>query len=256
MPATQEPDLQPNLRPAFRRDGFAICEDIFSDGEITELATLLSRETPGEDGEGGPSPGSAGDRNLLQRYEAVRRLVQHHRLRTLVTRATGEELFAVRAIYFDKSPDSNWFVPWHQDLSIAVDQGEDDAPPEADAAGFRNWSVKDGVVHVQPPREILESMLAIRIHLDTNDTDNGCLEVVPGSHLYGVLDSQSRTRLISDTPEVACPVGSGGVLLMRPLLLHRSAKSRSNRRRRVIHIECARRSLPEGLQWFHQFALA
>ncbi|MEZ5299860.1 MAG: hypothetical protein R3F11_04210 [Verrucomicrobiales bacterium] len=35
-------------------------------------------------------------------------------------RLLGGDALPVRAIYFDKSPESNWGVAWHQDLTIAV----------------------------------------------------------------------------------------------------------------------------------------
>jgi hypothetical protein len=38
---------------------------------------------------------------------------------------------------------------------------------------------------------------------------------------------------------VDCLVGAGGVVAMRPLLLHASSKAESDRPRRVIHIEYA-----------------
>jgi hypothetical protein len=71
----------------------------------------------------------------------------------------ADRCFPVRAIYFDKTPDSNWNVAWHQNLTIAVRE-------RRDAAGFGPWSVKAGVPHVQPPVELLEHLVAVRLHLD------------------------------------------------------------------------------------------
>lgn len=65
----------------------------------------------------------------------------------------------VRAILFDKTADNNWAVPWHQDRTIAV-RARHDVP------GFGPWSLKAGVVHVEPPFEIIEGMITIRAHLD------------------------------------------------------------------------------------------
>jgi ectoine hydroxylase-related dioxygenase (phytanoyl-CoA dioxygenase family) len=81
----------------------------------------------------------------------------------------------VRAIFFDKSSGSNWLVPWHQDLTIAV-------ASKCEAPGFGPWSVKDGIPHVQPPDELLKQMIALRLHLDDCDASNGALRVIPGSH--------------------------------------------------------------------------
>ncbi|MHA4847401.1 phytanoyl-CoA dioxygenase family protein [Flavitalea antarctica] len=69
---------------------------------------------------------------------------------------------------------------------------------------------------------------------------------VPGSHLKGVY----RPETINwDTEVVDCGVPRGGAMIMKPLLLHSSAKTTNNQRRRVIHIEFSRRQLPGGLQW-------
>jgi hypothetical protein len=50
-------------------------------------------------------------------------------------------------------------------------------------------------------------------------------------------------------------VGAGGIILMRPLILHRSLsadrETSSAAHRRVVHIEYAAAELPGGLRW-HQ----
>jgi hypothetical protein len=42
-------------------------------------------------------------------------------------------------------------------------------------------------------------------------------------------------------------VGSGGVQLLKPLLLHASSESKIQRRRRVLHLEFSSKELPNGL---------
>jgi hypothetical protein len=49
-------------------------------------------------------------------------------------------------------------------------------------------------------------------------------------------------------------VAEGGVMLMRPLLLHASSKCRTGAHRRVLHIEYAGCDLPSGLQWATVFS--
>lgn len=56
----------------------------------------------------------------------------------------GRECFPVRAILFDKSAEQNWSLGWHQDRTIAVKQ-------RIDVDGFGPWSVKSGMIHVEPP---------------------------------------------------------------------------------------------------------
>jgi hypothetical protein len=143
----------------------------------------------------------------------------------------------VQAIYFDKTPAANWLVAWHQDLTIAV-------RARIDVPGFGPWSVKDGVHHVQAPVEILENMLTVRLHLDNCDERNGALWVLPGTHLFGRLSTERVTELTNGQDGYLCRACAGDALLMRPLLLHRSRRSYSQRHRRVLHIEYASAELP------------
>lgn len=148
----------------------------------------------------------------------------------------------MRAIYFDKSPDANWLVAWHQDLTIAVRE-------RVEAAGFGPWSMKGGVPHVQPPMEMLERMITVRLHLDDADAGNGALRVLPGSHRFGRLSTEKIQELRATEPEALCVANAGDVLLMRPLILHASGRSNSPKHRRILHIEYAGFDLPPGLQW-------
>ena len=182
-------------------------------------------------------------RNLLDHSE-IQNLARQSEIRALVEPILGANCFAARGIFFDKTPDANWKVPWHQDLSIAVQN-------KIESEGFGPWSEKAGAIHVQPPREILEQMLTIRLHLDPCDADNGALRVIPNSHVLGKLDSAQIALNSTTVEEVVVPVPAGGAMLMRPLLLHASSPSKSPAHRRVIHLEFAGVELPAGLSWLH-----
>lgn len=156
----------------------------------------------------------------------------------------GTGSFAVRAVFFDKIVDANWSLGWHQDSVIAVQD-------RRDVADFVGWSNKAGVWQVQPPAEVLAKMIAVRLHLDDNRANNGPLRVLPDSHRFGWLDDEID-RWKADVPEVVCDVRAGDAVVMRPLLLHASAKSDVPCHRRVIHIEYACADLPGGLQWRDQ----
>ncbi len=147
---------------------------------------------------------------------------------------------------FDKTQDTNWLVPWHQDLTIAVQERHD-------VAGFDPWSVKDGIPHVQPPVRVLERMLTLRLHLDDCDETNGALKVIPGSHAGGRLDSVAIREWRARGTESVCCAAAGDALIMRPLLLHASSRSESVRRRRVLHVDYASCDLPPPLQWAESF---
>ena len=107
--------------------------------------------------------------------------------------------------------------------------------------------MKQNQYAVQPPLHILENNFTIRIHLDDTDENNGALRVIPKSHAKGIY--RPETIDWSKEREVTCIVSKGGVMLMRPLLLHASSRTTNNKKRRVIHIEFSNQSLPEPLQW-------
>lgn len=148
----------------------------------------------------------------------------------------------IKAILFDKTPQANWQVGWHQDLTIAVNKYQP-------ALGFSGWSKKAGIVHVQPPQEILEHILTLRIHLDNCDRYNGALKVIPGSHRYGKIAATDIEGIKKSSQDHICAMQAGDILIMRPLLLHSSSPSTHPSHRRVIHIEYSAMNLPNGLEW-------
>jgi hypothetical protein len=221
---------------AFARDGYFIREGVISEAEVESLRMAVARVPNGE--EVRRKRRVYGVRNLLEICPAVEELARQAHIRQLVTPVLGENAFAVRAIFFDKVPGSNWSLFWHQDNVISV-------AARREVAGYTGWSNKAGVWQVQPPAPVLGNMLAVRIHLDDCGTENGPLRVLPGSHRYGWLDEQLDDWK-SRVPEVVCEVRRGGVVTMCPLLLHASAAAGH---RRVIHIEYACDDLPVGLEW-------
>lgn len=129
-----------------------------------------------------------GIRNLLNVVPEIRNLAESNRLKELVESILGTQARVVRGIFFDKTPEANWKVPLHQDLTVAVRQ-------RIETTGFSAWTQKAGTQHVQPPVSILEKMLAVRIHLDDADETNGALKVVPKSHLCGRLSAERAREL-------------------------------------------------------------
>jgi ectoine hydroxylase-related dioxygenase (phytanoyl-CoA dioxygenase family) len=149
---------------------------------------------------------------------------------------------AVQCTLFDKSPTKNWLVALHQDLSIPV-------KARVDSPECSGWTEKEGELYVQPPVSVLEHLVAIRVHIDDCPVESGALRVVPKSHLEGRLNKEQAEALRSQNGETVVPVGRGGVLVMRPLLLHASSKATSPDPRRVLHFVFGRPELPLGLEW-------
>jgi hypothetical protein len=226
---------------AVERDGFAVVPDAIGPEDIDALAEAIDRLGPVA---GAPERGGRtyALRDLLRRVPEVRRLAGSEALRRVVEPILGPGAFAVRGLLFDKTPEANWLVPWHQDLTIAVRR-------RVEAPGLGPWTLKGGVPHVRPPAGVLERMLTVRVHLDDCGPVNAPLWVIPGSHRDGMLGDEAVRDRSGRRPPVSCPVGRGDVLVMRPLILHASSAATRPGRRRVIHLEYAADPLSEGLEW-------
>ncbi|SRR5713101_4910084 len=92
-------------------------------------------------------------------------------------------------------------------------------------------------------------VVALRVHLDDSAVTNGPLRVLPGTHTLGVLTDEEIYRLSKEVASFDCPVPRGGVLAMRPLIVHASSKSQVENPRRVLHIKyAASTTVDEGLE--------
>lgn len=234
-------DIQTDVRD----HGFAICEGVISIVEVNELLIALERVTTGSSVR--KRSGIFAIRNLLDACPEVRELADSNAIRSLVEAVLGPHADAVRGILFDKVPDANWKVPWHQDVTIAVQEG-------VESEGFGPWTMKADVLHVQPPASVLESMVSVRLHLDECGEENGALRVIPGSHRRHRIPEAEIASVRMESPVHICSVGIGGALIMRPLLLHASSPSRTPTHRRVIHLDFASVRLPAGINWFSETA--
>ena len=152
----------------------------------------------------------------------------------------GETAFPVRVVAFDKTPETNWAVGWHQDRTVAVQA-------RVEAEGFGPWSTKDGVVHVSPPVEVLRSMVTLRLHIDPCDDDNAPLKVARGTHRLGMVAADKAAEVAAAHQLLTCHGHAGDVWAYSTLILHASDRSRSAGRRRVLQIDYAHQPLPGRL---------
>jgi len=219
--------------------GFSVVEHIYTDAEVNGIISTIENAD-----KTGPLFRQTDDlfaiRQFLKAVPEVNPLIFTDKLKTCLQLLFGDGYFAVKSIYFDKPEASNWFVAWHQDLTISVDK-------RIDIAGYGPWTVKYNQFAVQPPLSILQDNYTIRIHLDDTDEGNGALKVLPGSHLKEIyrpehIDWQQET-------EISCNVQAGGIMIMRPLLMHASNRTTNNKKRRVVHVEFSRVELPAGIDW-------
>ena len=213
--------------------GFEIFERVFEEAQIDSLLTSL---------EASPLPrGRAGSRHAM-RHPAIAELARDVRLMRIARAALGGEAIPFKATLFDKGPDANWLVAWHQDTALPLRE-------RRDVLGWGPGSMKDGIAYAHAPAHALDRILALRVHLDDSTAANGPLRVLPASHVRGVLSDEEVRRVSGETPPVECLVARGGVLAMKPLIIHASSKSVDDAPRRVIHFEyTASARMDDGLE--------
>lgn len=224
---------------SFKENGFAIIDNVYSDAEIDTLITCIQQAESSRD-TFRRSGNLFAIRQFLKEIPETIPVIFNQKLKRIITDHVGADYFPVKSIYFDKPADSNWFVAYHQDLTISVNK-------KTELEGYSLWTVKQGQFAVQPPVGILENIVTIRIHLDDTDENNGALNVLKESQLKGIC--RPETIDMDQETEHICCVKKGGLMLMKPLLMHSSHRSTNGKRRRVIHIEFSNIVLPADLVW-------
>ena len=154
----------------------------------------------------------------------------------------GDGAKPVRAILFNKSPDTNWSLAWHQDRTICVKEKRE--VPE-----FGPWSVKSGMHHVAPPFELLARMVTLRAHLDHVPATNAPLLIAPGSHNFGRIPVSDVGEIVRRCGTRACLAEAGDVWLYATPILHASEAASAPISRRVFQVDYAAETLPGGLEW-------
>lgn len=223
-------------------EGFAIINNVYTENEIEKLISLIENVTENDSDNATfrKSQDLFAIRQFHKEIPEILDFIFNQNLKNIIESNFGKGYFITKSIYFDKPEKSNWFVAYHQDLTISVDK-------KIETENFENWTVKHNQFAVHPPKEILDDNFTIRIHIDTTTKDNGALKVINNSHSKGILRIENLD--FKNETETICEVEKGGIMIMKPLLFHASNKTTNNERRRVIHIEFSKQELPAGLEW-------
>jgi hypothetical protein len=210
-------------------------------GALTEpaLVRLLGACAPTAEVEPSRHPSGAtyGIRGLLWASSGLRAELDASGVSMVAREVLGARAVPVDAIFFDKQPDANWSVPGHQDRLMPIESGSAVAK-----------TVRNGIAYAEPSPEILATLIAVRVHFDEVAAGDGALEVVPGSHRLGVL-TPDAIRDIPLSDYRAWVVARGDVLVIRPLLLHRSGRRAGAGHRRVLHVVYAADQPAGGARW-------
>lgn len=219
----------------FYHKGFAMLRYVYTRKELNQIKTAIDQYFKNNSEKEAYSI-----RRLFVAIPELKSVVLNANLQSILKKI-HPDLRLSKAIFFDKTPDSNWYVTWHQDITINV-------AGKKETEGYSGWSKKDGFFSVCPPEEVLKNTITIRVHLDDADEYNGALKVIPGSHNKKLSDAEIQL-ITQNSLAYDCVIRAGGIHLMRPLLLHASAKAVNQKHRRVVHLEFTSAQLPEGLTW-------
>ena len=211
------------MEPSQNTSGFEIVPSVLARTEIASIAEALQGKSLDRS--------RAGARHLMH-HPVVDRIAHDPRLVAIAGRFLAPAAIPFRATLFDKSPDNNWLVVWHQDTALPLRERHD-------VAGWGPWSVKAGITYAHAPAAALSRVVALRLHIDDSGPRNGPLRVLPGTHTRGVMSDTEIAQLARDVRAVDCTAPAGGVVAMSPLIVHASSKAETDRRRRVLHIEYA-----------------
>jgi hypothetical protein len=203
--------------------GYSISSEVFARGDMSSAIAAL--------GNAELLRTKAGARHVLS-VPVVRELATDGRMLRLASQFVGSTPVPFRATLFDKSAKANWLVVWHQDTALPL-------RARVEAAGWGPWSTKAGVQYAHAPAWALERVVALRVSLDDSTASNGPLRVLPGSHHGDVLSDAEIERLAATITPVDCLTPTGGVVAMRPLIVHASSKATDDRPRRILHVEYA-----------------
>ncbi len=204
-----------NHKTEISEKGFTIINDVFSEEEINQIINVIesidtSKETFRK------SEDLFAIRQFLKEVTESHQFIFNDNIKKIINEVFGNDYFVVKSIYFDKPEKSNWYVSYHQDLTISVDK-------KLDLNGFGPWTKKQNQFAVQPPIDYLKNIFTIRIHLDDTDENNGALKVVPNSHSKEIYRPETIDWNV-ETEEI-CSVNKGGIMIMKPLILHGSNRT-------------------------------
>ncbi len=204
-------------------DGYVVIDDLLQADEIDRVDDSLL----GVDAE------AAGDCRFLDR-EWCRLLAHVIRHRLLKLRLLYRASRPVLCTYYRQHPGTNGPLALRRELHVPL-------AARCDATQFSDWTEKQGIVHARATRELLATMLVVRVHVDDGARDDAELCVVPGSHAGADVDAE----------RVACTVARGGAIVFSPLLLHAVASSVAPQPRRVLHFLFGPGDLPDGARWYY-----
>jgi len=211
----------------FNNDGFLTALQIFSDTEIANQRKYFDELLERVIAAGGDSYSIS---TAHMSYGKVFDLISHPAIVARVSDILGPNVVGWGSHYFCKMPGDGKAVTWHQDASY--------------------WPLT--------PSKTVTVWLAI----DDADTGNGCMRVIPGSHVHGHIpyreSDTDESNVLDQTVENAEQYGSepvdieltaGQLSIHSDLLLHGSEANTSSRRRCGLTLRYCTAAVRAHMDW-------
>lgn len=223
----------------FREQGWLALEGVYTTDEVevakTALADFIHGRIVPKDGrthvqeepaarlaDGSAAPETAEERELRVRKvfdfthhdERLQRLTEQGRLRGMLDQLIEPGSRLVQDMALLKPPQVGSEKPWHQDTA------------------YFDWLPLGGIV-------------GCWIALDRATVENGCMQVIPGTHLEGPVahfhhrDCQIADERVQVGRAIAVPLAPGGVLFFSGLIHHGTPPNYSRDRRRALQFHYA-----------------
>ncbi len=161
----------------------------------------------------------------LERDPLFLAFMQHPLFEGICRQLIGEQISVFRAMFMNKPAHQGTVLPYHQD-------------------GGTQWGLDR------------ERFITIWTALDDATVENGCVEIVPGTHRLGLLSEHGHTITPEQEAEHCDPRRSvfleaqaGETILLHNYLLHRSGVNTIERPRRafsVVYMDGATRRAKDG----------
>ena len=229
----------------YRREGYVVVRGVLSQEHVAECLAALTAIAADPDLQPGQRAGGTGpfiafepgadtraadSADMIRKFgdftdasPALLRAAMSARLHAVLDALMGQGRALMQEMALVKPPKVSGEKPWHQD-----------------AAYFRG----------SDPNLMFGAWIA----LDPATRDNGCMEVIPGSHLRGPAPHVPmedinlctiRPDLLRLQDRVRLPMDPGDVLIFHGLIHHYTAANRSNQRRRALQFHYHQ----VGLEW-------
>ncbi len=206
-----------DLKDTYEREGFLGELEIFSEEEILHFRGCFDQLEERE-GRENCQIGLAG-RHLTEKF--IWQLATDRKLLDVAEQLMGEDILLLSTHFFCKYPDpeAEAFVAWHQDVTY--------------------WGLEPPVAYTA------------WIAIDDSDVENGCMQVIPGSHRKGIIShgkSEKEGNLLSinqaipdeevdESKNVNLELKAGEVSFHHGHLFHSSRPNNSTRRRCGLTVE-------------------